>query len=51
MRDTIKCKMCKTEISQEACELAGYKTIIDGSEQFFCCKSCVEDYEKKKIRK
>ena len=47
MRNFIKCKICKAEVSQEACELAGYKTVIDGSEYFFCCKNCAEDFEKK----
>ncbi len=48
MSNFIKCKMCKAEVSQQACELAGYKTIIDGSEIYYCCKSCFEDFEKKK---
>ena len=48
MSNFIKCKMCKTEASKQACELAGYKTVIDGSEYYFCCKTCQEDYGKKK---
>jgi YHS domain-containing protein len=45
MRDIIKCKMCKTTLSQEACKLAGYKTLVDGNEYAFCCKHCAESYE------
>ena len=51
MTNFIRCRMCKIEISQKACELAGYKMVIDGSEYFFCCKRCAEDFEKKKKRK
>jgi YHS domain-containing protein len=51
MKDVVRCKMCKAEVSEEACELAGYKTIVDGSEKFFCCKSCSEEYDEKKKTK
>jgi YHS domain-containing protein len=48
MKDFIRCKMCYSDISEEACELAGYKAVIDGSEYVFCCKHCADDYKKKR---
>jgi len=43
--------MCKSTISEEECAFASYKKIIDGKETYFCCKSCSDNYDKKKIRR
>ena len=48
MKAFVKCELCDKEISSEKCELAGYKTIIDGEEHFFCCKRHAEEFQQKR---
>lgn len=47
----IKCENCKAEIPTEICQLAAYKTTIEGKEYLFCCVKCAERYEKKRKEK
>lgn len=44
----IQCEFCKREIPLDACELATYRTVIDGKEYVFCCKICAQRYQLKK---
>jgi len=43
----VRCEYCKMEIPQEQCELAAFRTIIDGKEYLFCCAKCAQQYQKK----
>ena len=44
----IKCDCCSADMLSEKCELAAYRTVIDGKEYLFCCKNCAKEYEQKK---
>jgi len=44
----IKCENCKIEIPTETCQLAAYRTIIEGKEYLFCCIKCAERYKQEK---
>ncbi|MBA7646759.1 hypothetical protein ES703_54525 [subsurface metagenome] len=45
----IQCELCKAKIpSGSICELATYRTVINGKEYVFCCAKCAERYQKKK---
>jgi hypothetical protein len=46
--EPVKCEFCKAEISSEACQLASYKTFINGVERVFCCQQCFKRYEQEK---
>lgn len=48
MKEFIQCKSCKIEIPLEACQLAAYRTEIDGKEYIFCCEKCAERYKPKR---
>jgi YHS domain-containing protein len=43
----VKCKCCNEDINSEKCELAAYRTVIDGKEYLFCCKNCAKEYDQK----
>ncbi len=45
----IRCENCKAEIPAETCQLAAYKTTIDGKEYLFCCIKCAQRYRHEKI--
>jgi YHS domain-containing protein len=45
---TVKCDFCEADISPEQCQLANYKTVIDGKEYFFCCSICAQKGKQKK---
>jgi hypothetical protein len=42
----IRCELCKAALDVEKCELATYRTIIDGKEHTFCCVKCADRYQK-----
>ncbi|MDH5793204.1 MAG: hypothetical protein OEZ18_01400 [Candidatus Bathyarchaeota archaeon] len=42
----VRCEFCKTEIPPEACQLAAYRTVIDGKQYVFCCEKCAQRYQK-----
>ncbi len=44
----IQCELCKKEIPLESCELATYRTVIDGKEYIFCCEACAKSYWRKR---
>lgn len=44
----IRCENCEAEIPAETCQLATYKTTIDGKEYLFCCIKCAQRYKQKK---
>lgn len=44
----IQCELCKREIPLESCELATYRTVIDGKEYVFCCETCAKSYRRKR---
>ena len=44
----IQCELCKKEILLESCELAACRTVIDGEECVFCCKTCAQSYQQEK---
>jgi YHS domain-containing protein len=44
----VRCEFCKTEIPLEACQLAAYRTVIDGKRYTFCCEKCAQRYQKTK---
>jgi len=44
----VQCEFCKTEIPLETCELATYRTVIDGKEYVFCCAKCAQRFLQKK---
>jgi len=44
----IQCELCKKVIPLETCELATYRTAIDGKEYVFCCEKCAKKYSQKK---
>jgi len=44
----IQCAQCNVKITDDKCEFAIYKHVINGKEHVFCCKKCAEQYEKKK---
>lgn len=46
----VRCEFCKVEIPSEPCELATYRTVIDGKEYVFCCEKCCQRYLEKKSR-
>ncbi|MBC7131440.1 transcriptional regulator [Candidatus Bathyarchaeota archaeon] len=46
-KEFIKCEYCSIPIA-EACQLAAYRTVIDGKEYIFCCKKCAERYAQKR---
>ena len=46
----VKCKCCSEDIPSEKCELAAYRTVIDGKQYLFCCKNCAKEYEQKKTK-
>lgn len=46
----IRCENCKTEVPTEICQLAAYRTTIDGKEYLFCCIKCADRYRQKKRR-
>jgi YHS domain-containing protein len=47
----VKCEYCKAEIPLERCEMATYRTMIDGKEYVFCCTQCATRYQQKKKKK
>jgi YHS domain-containing protein len=47
----VRCEFCKVEIPTEACQLAAYRTVIDGKEYMFCCAQCAKRYKQKKKSK
>ncbi|NWG11364.1 hypothetical protein HXY33_06440 [Candidatus Bathyarchaeota archaeon] len=47
----VRCEFCKAEIPTESCQLATYRTVIDGKEYVFCCAHCAQRYKQKKKRK
>jgi len=47
----VKCDYCKIEIPSGKCELAAYRTVIDGKEYVFCCVQCAKRYQKQKKKK
>ncbi len=51
MTKFVKCAMCKSDVSGEACVFAIYKKKIDGKEYLFCCESHAKDFEKKLKKK
>jgi YHS domain-containing protein len=44
---TVKCGFCETDMSPEKCQLANYKTTIDGKEYSFCCSMCAQRGKKR----
>jgi len=42
----VRCEFCKTEIPLGACQLAAYRTVIDGKQYIFCCEICAQRYQK-----
>ena len=44
----IQCELRKREIPLESCELATYRTVIDGKEYVFCCETCAKSYRRKR---
>ena len=43
----VRCEFCKVELPSEPCQLAVFKTKIEGEEYVFCCKKCAERYFEK----
>jgi len=50
-KEFIRCEYCKIKIPSEPCELAAYRTVIDGKEYVFCCEICFKRYQQKKREK
>lgn len=48
MTKFIQCAQCNVKITDDKCEFAICKRVIDGEEYVFCCEKCAEQYEKKK---
>jgi len=46
-KEFIKCESCKMEIPSGICELAAYRTKINGREYLFCCENHAKRYLKK----
>ena len=44
----IQCELCRKEIPLESCELATYRTVIDGKDCVFCCEACAKRYRRKR---
>jgi YHS domain-containing protein len=42
----MKCDLCNREISDEKCELAAYKRVINGEEYSFCCRRRAQEFER-----
>jgi len=47
-KEFIRCEFCSIPIPLETCQLAAYRTIIDGKEYIFCCQKCAERYQQRK---
>jgi len=44
----IQCEFCKKEVPLDSCELATYRTEIEGKEYILCCELCAKRNLKKK---
>jgi YHS domain-containing protein len=39
-KENTKCSCCDVETQGETCQLAAYKTTVDGKTYTFCCQPC-----------
>ncbi len=51
MTKFVRCAMCKSDVSEEACVFAIHKKKIDGKEYLFCCENHAREFERKLKKK